>query len=111
MNEVPNSLLATDESAPVISAGRYGLYEKNGNLLIEKHFVLPPQAVMTPSASQVSPLSRAHTLRPRHEQRPRAGGGRPTVYGDARVYPADRGQGAAEAQAPEPIKRTQELPQ
>ena len=25
--------------------------------------------------------------------------------------PADRGQGAAEAQAPEPIKRTQELPQ
>jgi hypothetical protein len=46
MNEMPNSLLATDESAPVISAGRYGLYEKNGNLLIEKHFVLPPQAVI-----------------------------------------------------------------
>ena len=52
----------------------------------------------------------SHALRHRHEQRPHAGGGRPAVLGDARAHPADRGQGAAEAQAPEPIKDAQELP-
>ena len=52
----------------------------------------------------------AHALRHRHEQRPHAGGGRPAVLGDARAHPPDRGQGAAEAQAPEPIKDTQKLP-
>jgi hypothetical protein len=40
MNEMPNSLLATDESAPVTSAGHQGLYEENGEFA-EKHFVLP----------------------------------------------------------------------
>ena len=34
-----------------------------------------------------------------------------TVLADARANSADRGQGAEEAEAPEPIKRTQELPQ
>ena len=51
-----------------------------------------------------------HALWHRHEQRPHAGRGRPAVLGDARAHPADRGEGTAEAQAPEPIKDTQELP-
>jgi len=54
---------------------------------------------------------RTHALWPRHEQRPHTGGSWPTVRVDARANSADRGQGAEEAEAPEPIKRTQELPQ
>ena len=52
----------------------------------------------------------AHALRHRHEQGPHAGGGRPAVLGDARAHPPDRGQGATEAEAPEPVKDTQKLP-
>ena len=52
-----------------------------------------------------------HALWPRHKQRPHTGGSWPTVLVDARANSADRGQGAEEAEAPEPIKRTQELPQ
>ena len=52
----------------------------------------------------------AHALRHRHEHRPHAGGSRPAVLGDARAHPPDRGQGAAEAEAPEPVKNSQELP-
>ena len=52
----------------------------------------------------------AHALRHRYEQGPHAGGGRPAVLGDARAYPPDRGQGATEAEAPEPVKDTQKLP-
>ena len=52
----------------------------------------------------------AHALRHRHEHRPHAGGGRPAVLGDARAHPPDRGQGAAQAQASEPVKDAQELP-
>jgi RNA polymerase primary sigma factor len=53
---------------------------------------------------------RTHALWPRHEHRPHAGGSRPTVLVDTRANSADRGQGAEEAEAPEQIKRTQELP-
>ena len=52
----------------------------------------------------------AHALRHRHEHRPHAGRGRPAVLGDARAHPPDRGQGAAQAQASEPVKDSQELP-
>ena len=52
----------------------------------------------------------AHALRHRYEQGPHAGGGRPAVLGDARAHPPDRGQGATEAEAPEPVKDTQKLP-
>ncbi len=41
----------------------------------------------------------AHALRHRHEHRPHAGRSRPAVLGDPRAHPADRGQGAAEAEA------------
>ena len=52
----------------------------------------------------------SHAIRHRHEHRPHAGGGRPAVLGDARAHPPDRGQGAAEAEAPEPVKDSQKLP-
>ena len=47
----------------------------------------------------------AHALRHRHEHRPHAGGSRPAVLGHARAHPPDRGQGAAQAQAPESRSR------
>ena len=47
----------------------------------------------------------AHALRHRHEHRPHARGSRPAVLGHPRTHPPDRGQGAAEAQAPEPQSR------
>ena len=47
----------------------------------------------------------AHALRHRHEHRPHAGRGRPAVLGDARAHPPDRGQGAAQAQASEPVRK------
>ena len=40
-----------------------------------------------------------HALRHRHEHRPHAGRSRPAVLGDARTYPSDRGEGAAQAEA------------
>ena len=52
----------------------------------------------------------AHALRHRHEHRPHAGGSRPAVLGHARAHPPDRGQGAAQAQAPEPLAQTAQLP-
>ena len=52
----------------------------------------------------------AHALRHRHEHRPHAGGSRPAVLGDARAHPADRSQGAAQAEASEPQPQAQELP-
>ena len=42
---------------------------------------------------------------------PHVGGSRPTVLADARANSADRVQSAEEVEAPEPTKRTQELPQ
>ena len=52
----------------------------------------------------------AHALRHRHEHRPHAGRGRPAVLGDARAHSPDRGQGAAQAQAPEPLAHAAQLP-
>jgi len=43
----------------------------------------------------------AHALRHRHEHGPHAGGSRPAVLGHPRAHPADRGEGAAEAEASE----------
>ena len=52
----------------------------------------------------------AHALWHRHEYRPHAGGSRPAVLGDERAHPPDRGQGAEEAEAPEPVEEAEELP-
>jgi len=51
-----------------------------------------------------------HALRHRREQGPHAGRGRPAVLGHTRAHPPDRGQGAKEAEAPEPVKDSQKLP-
>ena len=52
----------------------------------------------------------AHALRHRHEHRPHAGRGGPAVLGDARAHPADRGQGAEEAEASEPEQEAAVVP-
>ena len=52
----------------------------------------------------------AHALRHRHEHRPHAGRSRPAVLGHPRAHPSDRGEGAAEAEASEPVKETAEFP-
>ena len=52
----------------------------------------------------------AHALRHRHEHRPHAGRSRPAVLGHARTHPPDRGQGAAQAEAPDPQPEAAELP-
>ena len=51
----------------------------------------------------------AHALRHRHEHRPHARRGRPAVLGDARAHPSDRSQGAAQAEASEPLAEAAEL--
>jgi DNA-directed RNA polymerase sigma subunit (sigma70/sigma32) len=45
----------------------------------------------------------AHALRHRHEHRSHAGGSRAAILGDTRTHPADRSEGAAEAEASEPV--------
>ena len=52
----------------------------------------------------------AHALRHRHEHRPHAGGGRPAVLGHPRAHPPDRGEGAAEAEASEPVEEAALVP-
>ena len=52
----------------------------------------------------------AHALRHRHEHRPHARGSRPAVQRDARAHPPDRGEGAAQAEAPEPQPEAAQLP-
>ena len=52
----------------------------------------------------------AHALRHRHEHRPHAGRSRPAVLGHPRAHPADRGEGAAEVEASEPVKEAAEFP-
>ena len=92
-----------------------------GDLIEDKNAILPIDAAIQSNLRETTTrvlrvtdatrgAHRTHALWHRHEQRPHAGGSRPAVLGDARAHPADRGQGTAEAQAPEPIKDTQELP-
>src|SRR5262249_18292425 len=52
----------------------------------------------------------AYALRYWHEHRPHAGGSRPAVLGDPRTHPPDRGEGAAEAEASEPVTQTAVVP-
>ena len=85
-----------------------------GDFIEDKNAVLPiDAAIQTQSSRDDDARARladaargaraAHALRHRHEHRPHAGGGRPAVLGDARTHPPDRGQGAAQAEAPEPV--------
>ena len=52
----------------------------------------------------------AHALRHRHEHRPHAGRSRPAVLGHPRTHPPDRGQGAAQAEAPVKVAEAAEFP-
>ena len=93
-----------------------------GDFIEDKNAILPIDAAIQSNLRETTTRVLAsldaargahltHALWHRHEHRPHAGGSRPTVLADARANSADRGQGAEEAEAPEPIKRTQELPQ
>ena len=63
-------------------------------------------ASLTPREERVL----AHALRHRHEHRSHAGGSRPAVLGHARTHPPDRGQGAAQAQAPVKVAQAALVP-
>ena len=84
-----------------------------GDFIEDKNAILPIDAAiqsnLRETTTRVLGLAHAargaraaHALRHRHEHRPHAGRSRPAVLGDARAHPPDRGQGAAQAQAPEP---------
>ena len=66
-----------------------------------------------PGAGLAHPPRRAraaHAVRHRDEYRPHAGRGRPAVLGDPRAHPADRGEGAAEAEASVAVAEAAKLP-
>ncbi len=82
-----------------------------GDFIEDKNAVLPIDAAIqsnlrettTRVLASLTPREErvlAHALRHRHEHRPHAGRGRPAILGDARAHPPDRGQGAAQAEAP-----------
>ena len=84
-----------------------------GDFIEDKNAILPIDAAIQAQPARdhdpragVADAARgaraAHALRHRHEHRPHAGRSRPAVLGDPRTHPPDRGQGAAQAQAPEP---------
>ena len=92
-----------------------------GDFIEDKNAVIPVDAAIqsnlketvTRVLAQPDPARgtrAAHALRHRHEHRPHAGGSRPAVQRHPRTHPADRGQGAAEAEAPEPVAEDAELP-
>ena len=92
-----------------------------GDFIEDKNAILPIDAAIQSNLRETTTRVLA-SLTPREERivRMRFGIGMNTdhtleevgqqVLGDARAHPADRGEGTAEAQAPEPIKDTQELP-
>ena len=92
-----------------------------GDFIEDKNAVLPLdaaiQANLRETTTRVLGLAdaargarAAHALRHRHEHRPHARGSRPAILGDARAHPPDRGQGAAQAQASEPLAQAAQLP-
>ena len=87
-----------------------------GDFIEDKNAVIPVDAAIQANLKETvtrvlaSPnpargARAAHALRHRHEHRSHARRGRPAVLGDARADPADRGEGAAEAEASVPRSR------
>ncbi len=85
-----------------------------GDFIEDKNAILPdrrgdpvePARDHHARARLAHPARRArapHALRHRHEHRPHARRGGSAVLGDERAYPPDRGEGAAEAEASEPV--------
>jgi RNA polymerase sigma factor (sigma-70 family) len=67
-----------------------------------------PEGNHDPRAGLADPARRAgaaDALRHRDEHRPHAGRGRPAVQRHPRTHPPDRGEGAAQAEAPEPVRK------
>ena len=92
-----------------------------GDFIEDKNAVLPIDAAIqsnlrettTRVLASLTPARgtrAAHALRHRHEHRPHPGGGRPAVQRHPRAHPPDRGQGAAQAQAPQPLAQAAQLP-
>ena len=84
-----------------------------GDFIEDKNAVLPVEAAIQSNLRETTTRVLA-SLTPREERVLRMrfgigmntdhtlGGGRPAILGDARAHPPDRGQGVAQAQAPEP---------
>ena len=92
-----------------------------GDFIEDKNAVIPVDAAIqanlketvTRVLAQPNPPRRARAadaLRHRDEHRSYARGGRAAVLGHPRADPADRGEGAAEAEASEPVAENAELP-
>ena len=92
-----------------------------GDFIEDKNAVIPVDAAIQANlketvtrvlavANPARGARAAHALRHRHEHRSHARGSRPAVQRDPRAHPADRGEGAAEAQASEPVAEDAELP-
>ena len=92
-----------------------------GDFIEDKNAILPIDAAIqsnlrettTRVLASLTPARRTrapHALRHRHEHRPHAGRSRPAVLGDARTYPSDRGEGAAQAEASVKVAEAAELP-
>ena len=80
--------------------------DKNAILPLESAIQLQPEGNDDPRAGLADAArgaGAAHALRHRHEHRPHARGGRPAVLRHPRAHPPDRGEGAAQAEAPEPV--------
>ena len=91
-----------------------------GDFIEDKNAILPIDAAIQSNLREtttrvlgVADAARrtraAHALRHRHEHRPHAGRGRPAVLGHPRAHPPDRGQGAAEAEAPVAVAEAAEF--
>jgi RNA polymerase sigma factor (sigma-70 family) len=92
-----------------------------GDFIEDKNAILPIDAAIQSSLRETTTRVLA-SVTPREERvlrmrfgigmnyRPHAGRGRPAALGDARAHPPVRGQGAQEAEAPEPVKDSQKLP-
>jgi RNA polymerase primary sigma factor len=76
-----------------------------GDLIEDKNAVLPIDAAIQWNLRETTTRVLA-LLTPREERvlRMRSGGGRPAVLADPRAHSSGRGEGVAEAKAPEPFK-------
>ena len=92
-----------------------------GDFIEDKNAILPIDAAIqsnlrettTRVLASLTPSRGAHcshALRHRHEHRSHPRRGRPAVLGDPRAHPTDRGEGATQAQAPEPVEDSKNLP-
>ena len=91
-----------------------------GDFIEDKNAVLPLDAAIQANLRETTTrvlasldgargARAAHALRHRHEHRPHPRRGRPAILGDPRAHPPDRGEGPAQAEAPEPLAQIAQL--